>query len=400
YQTAIGDWHPPCYQVFMFGWIRLFGDSELSVRMPSFLLGVSSIPLVYALASRVVERKTALLSSFLLAVSPTHIWYSQEARAYSWLLFFLLLSLIAYLKLKEPVPHQIWFFVYFGSLFACALSHYYLGVYVALFSAICLLERHQHKKAILVMNALILVCIVSWMTFIFTRSGAPTGTGYLRAFTFRALWQLFFTWFLFGDSWGKEWRDWKMLSAQIFFVLIFIYGLSLMMLRKKTNETGNSRNPVWFLFALPVFLLVASYFGFRGYIERSVFVALPFFFIVIAKGVIGITEIQTPKRLGSFGRTSVQALGGVCIIVVTLLNIFTLKEYFRRGEEWTVYKPNPDWRSAAHYLESEINHSNRPSEQLAFFAVVPPLELTYYNSRFRNIWLGMVEGQDVLTGED
>src|SRR5262249_3515057 len=96
YQTAIGDWHPPCYQVFMFGWIRLFGDSELSVRMPSFLLGVSSIPLVYALASRVVERKTALLSSFLLAVSPTHIWYSQEARAYSWLLFFLLLSLIAY----------------------------------------------------------------------------------------------------------------------------------------------------------------------------------------------------------------------------------------------------------------------------------------------------------------
>jgi hypothetical protein len=37
---------------------------------------------------------------------------------------------------------------------------------------------------------------------------------------------------------------------------------------------------------------------------------------------------------------------------------------------------------------------------LAIFAAVPPLELSYYNSRFINIWLGLVEGQDALTGEE
>jgi 4-amino-4-deoxy-L-arabinose transferase-like glycosyltransferase len=399
YQTAIDDRHPPFYHAFMFVWIRLFGDSELSVRMPSFICGIFAILLVYVFASRVVERKTALLASFLLAVSPAHIWYSQEARSYSMLLSFLLLSLFAYLKLKEPAPHRVWFLVYFGSLFSCALTHYYLAVYVILVSMVCLLERHRRKWYILSINFLILVCLAAWIITIFIRTGAPIGGGYLGAFTFRALWRLFFTWFLFGDAWGEQWRHWQMFSAQLFFLTIFVYGLAMALLLKKTK--GNARTLAIYLFAIPVFLLVATYFGFRGYIERSVLVALPFFHIVIAKGIICIADASESIRPGSYARAFVKSLAGACIVVVILLSVFTLKEYFRRDEEWTVYKPNPDWRSAARYLESGINASSDGSSgQLAIFAAVPPLELTYYNSRFINIWLGLVEGQDTLTGEE
>lgn len=401
--TTIDDRHPPFYQAFMFAWIRMFGDSELSVRIPAFLCGILAVLLVHEFASRLVERKTALLASFLLAVSPAHIWYSQEARSYSLLLSFLLLSLIAYLKLKEPAPHWIWFPLYFGSLFSCALTHYYLAVYVVLISAICLLERHRRKRFILAINFLILVCLAAWVIAILVRTGAPIGGGYLGAFSFRALWRLFFTWFLFGDAWGAEWRHWQMFSAQIFFLVIFVYGLALALLRKKANE--NTRYLPLYLFAIPAFLLVASRFGFRGYIERSVLVALPFFYIVIAKGVIGIADFSESIRQRSFGRTFVKSLAGACIVAIILLSAFTLKEYFRRDEEWTVYKPNPDWRSAAHYLENGINASsdrasNRSFGPPAVFATVPPLELTYYNARFINIWLGLVEGQDVLTGEE
>ena len=404
YHTVLDDWHPPFYQAFMFVWIRLFGDSELSVRMPSLLCGISSIFLVYALASEVVGRKTALLTSFLMAVSPAHIWYSQEARPYSLLSFFLLLALVAYLRLKEPEPHRIWFLIYFGSLFSSAMTHYYLGVYVALISVICFLDQHQRKRAILAMNFLILVCLAAWIVTVFALMGVPTGGGYLRAFTFHALWRLFFTWFLFGDSWGAEWRHWEMPSAQIFFLVVFIYGVTLMLLRKPVGQVTNlsyrfsektwgALNLVWFLFALPVFLLVATAFGFRGYVERSMFVALPFFYIVISRGVIGIADAPLSDRFGSFGRTFVKTFGGVCVGVVISLNIFTLKEYFRRDEEWTVYKPNPDWRSTARYLENEISRS---SEQPVIFAVIPPLELTYYNSRFRSVGgnsLGREEAQ-------
>jgi len=401
YYTMIDDKHPPFYQMFMFVWIRLFGDSELSVRTPPLLCGMAAIPLVYAFASKVLERKTALLASFLLAVSPTHIWYSQEARGYSFLLFFLLLSLFAYLKLKETAPRRIWFFVYSVSLFSCAMTHYYLAVYVILISALCVLERHGRKKFILAVNFSILVCLAAWTITIITLTSATAGGGYLSAFSFRALWRLFFNWFLFGDSWGAEWRHWQMFSAQLLFLVIFVYGLALTSLQKartslQKRKDGNARNLALYLFAIPAFLLVASYFGFRGYIERSAFVALPFFFIIIARGVVGVAEASESKRLAPRGQVLIKSLAVACIVIVALLNAFTLKEYFRRGEEWTVYKPNPDWRSAARYLETGINASPEP---LTIFAVVPPLELTYYNSRFINIWLGIGEGQDTFAEE-
>jgi len=187
-----------------------------------------------------------------------------------------------------------------------------------------------------------------------------------------------------------------MFSAQIFFLVILLYGIALLLLQKKTNETESARHLVGYLFALPVFLLAVSFLGFKGYIERSVLVTLPFFYIVIARGSIGVLDAPIPPvsgLLGSFGRTFVKTLGGVCIVVVILLNMFTLKEYFRRNEEWTVYKPNPDWRSTARYLENEISRS---SERPVIFAVIPPLELTYYNPRFKYVWGDALSGEDAL----
>ncbi|MGE0126714.1 MAG: glycosyltransferase family 39 protein [Blastocatellales bacterium] len=399
--VILEDLHPPFYQVFMFGWTQLFGDSELSVRMPPLLFGLASIFLVYVLAAKIADglagRKTALLASFLMAVSPVHMWYSQEARSYSSLLFFLLLSLVAYLKLKEPDARRIWFFVYFGALFSCTLTHFYLAIHVALISMICILEKHQYKKLILAMNTLILACLAAWIATKYVFTGIPPGGGYLGAFNLREFWRLFFTWFLFGDSWGKDWRGWQMLSAQLFFLAVFIYGLTLLLLQKNAKETEGGRKLVWLLFAIPVFLLVASYFGFKGYVERSVFVALPFFYIAIARGVIGIMDIPVSERFGSFGRASVKSLGVACIVIVILLNIFTLKEYFGRDEEWTVYKPNPDWRSTARYLENGLSSSPEP---MAIFAVIQPLELRYYNPRFISRWLGDLEEQNARSEEE
>ena len=187
-----------------------------------------------------------------------------------------------------------------------------------------------------------------------------------------------------------------MFSAQIFFLVSFVYGIALLLLQKKTHESESARDLVGYLFVLPVFLLAVSTFGFKGYIERSVLVALPFFYIVIARGIIGVLDAPIAPRsglLGSFGRTFIKTLGGVCIVVVILLNMFTLKEYFRRNEEWTVYKPNPDWRSTARYLENEISRS---SERPVIFAVIPPLELTYYNPRFKYVWGDALSGEDAL----
>ena len=72
------DVHPPLYPLLILGWIKLFGDSEIAVRLPSLLFGLASLGVMFALARSWFNRRIAFLSTILMALSPVHIWYSQE----------------------------------------------------------------------------------------------------------------------------------------------------------------------------------------------------------------------------------------------------------------------------------------------------------------------------------
>src|SRR5205823_11736234 len=82
FRVLLRDIPPPLYSIFMFAWVRLFGDAEWSIRLPSLLCGLLSLPLSYVIADRCLGRRTAVLSTFLLASSPVHFWYYYDARQY------------------------------------------------------------------------------------------------------------------------------------------------------------------------------------------------------------------------------------------------------------------------------------------------------------------------------
>src|SRR5207237_10048583 len=70
------------YYAILHLWMRL-GDSEFVVRALSALMGIATIPTLYALGTRLFGRRTGLIASTLLALNAFHIQWSQEARAYS-----------------------------------------------------------------------------------------------------------------------------------------------------------------------------------------------------------------------------------------------------------------------------------------------------------------------------
>lgn len=67
-----------------------FSNSDFAARLPAALFGIGSVLLLVLLTRRVCEWPFALLAGLLMALSPFHIYYSQEARPYSIALFFLL----------------------------------------------------------------------------------------------------------------------------------------------------------------------------------------------------------------------------------------------------------------------------------------------------------------------
>ena len=90
----------------------LLGGSEWMLRAPSAIAGVISLVLFYALVAEFFDRKTGLLAALLLAISPFHVWYSQEARMYAIeCMFMLAASLFAVRGLRK---NRWWDWCLFG----------------------------------------------------------------------------------------------------------------------------------------------------------------------------------------------------------------------------------------------------------------------------------------------
>ena len=55
----------------------MFGASVLALRLPSALIGTVTVAAIYLLASELFDRRTAILSSLLTAVSFWHVNFSR-----------------------------------------------------------------------------------------------------------------------------------------------------------------------------------------------------------------------------------------------------------------------------------------------------------------------------------
>ena len=72
--------------------VAVFGDSIAAVRLPAVAFGIGSLVALYWLGSQLLTRAEAIGATALASVSYFHIWFSQNARGYTGLLFFTLVS--------------------------------------------------------------------------------------------------------------------------------------------------------------------------------------------------------------------------------------------------------------------------------------------------------------------
>src|SRR5262245_54174362 len=94
------DQHPPLYYTLLHFWLAL-GDGEAVVRGFSALWGALMLPVMYLIGERVGGRALGLLSALILAISPLHIWFAQQARMYTMLTFFAGVALLCMLRLLD-----------------------------------------------------------------------------------------------------------------------------------------------------------------------------------------------------------------------------------------------------------------------------------------------------------
>ncbi len=91
--TTFGtDNNHPLYSLCAWFSLHAFGESAAALRLPALVFGVASIGMLYVYACRVTTPREALIGTLLLCTSYHHVWFSQNARGYTMLLFFTLAS--------------------------------------------------------------------------------------------------------------------------------------------------------------------------------------------------------------------------------------------------------------------------------------------------------------------
>ncbi|NTV41474.1 MAG: phospholipid carrier-dependent glycosyltransferase, partial [Candidatus Moranbacteria bacterium] len=131
---TINDVHPPFYYIVLKAFAFFFNYSVFGIRLFSAIFGVAAIWALYLLAKEMFNEKVALYAALVATISPFAIQYSQEARMYMMLVFFILIG--AYFFVKSLQLKRKKYFFLWGLFTGLSMLTHYMGI---IFSAVYIL---------------------------------------------------------------------------------------------------------------------------------------------------------------------------------------------------------------------------------------------------------------------
>lgn len=139
---SLTDFKTPIYIYLIIPLIPIFGLNPFTVRFPSFLFSILTIPILYFLIKHFIKKnKLALVATLLLAISPWHILFGRTNFECNVALFFLLAGVLAFYKsFKKP-----WLLIISALMFAIAVPAYHSQRIVAPLMLLALSIRHRKK---------------------------------------------------------------------------------------------------------------------------------------------------------------------------------------------------------------------------------------------------------------
>ena len=166
--------HQPLYSMLARLAYLAGGGSDWSVRVPAVLAGVASLGAIWWFARRVTSTREAMLGALILAVSYHHVWFSQNARGYTLMMFLTVLATSAFLRLIEGDGRPswlVWAYAIFMSLAAythltaalIAIGHALTLLFVTRWNSRDARSRASWSLVALALSALITVCFYAPM---------------------------------------------------------------------------------------------------------------------------------------------------------------------------------------------------------------------------------------------
>lgn len=332
---TIGEFNPP-----LFYWIEhyvlLLGHSEIIVRLVPAIAGALTIPVGWFIGKELKNERLGLFIAGLFAVSPFHIFYSQDARAYTLMLLFISLAIYFYIKLikYEFKFHDFELFAIF-SIFAVYTHFYSLLVTVPLLCFLIWKTKNSYKtifyEICLFFGPMIPLLLVMANLFILRTSSAPTYG--VRGFDIVI--STIMT--VVGNN----------LFMLVIFLMFFITGL--VKYYSSTKDKYHFIPVILFVFGISVFLSDKI-----PMLPRYLIIILPLMFIPLAYSAF----ISKNKELSKI----------VMVFLILCFTLTTIPYYTNYSKE--------DWRG----FSSELSTVTKPGDTIVVMPGYMKVPLDYYYS--------------------
>ena len=322
---ATYDNHPPLHYLLLWAWMSLAGSSELALRFLSVACGIATVALVGWIGRRLFGPIAGLVAAAILALSPFHVWYSQEARSYALLALLASAAMATFILAVERGGRYRW--AALAILDALALyTHYYAAFVLAAqgLTALALVVpslTRRTKDDLAAGRAALLGFLAAavgaaalfspWLVALYMQyQRAPHD--YAPPIGLISVARNIVTTFAVGEvapSLG---------SALVLSLLAFAtLGAFLAAVRPKAGPTGRALIILWLLapIALPFLLATIVHLDLRVAGRMYYIVGLPAYCLLIGRGVAGLGELFVGGKLAAAHGTLLAALVSLALLI-------------------------------------------------------------------------------------
>jgi hypothetical protein len=282
------DKHPFLYFSVLKQWSNLFGSSDFSLRFFSVIFGVISIWLVYKLARLFWDKSTALLAAIFICLSPFHLWYSQEARLFTFSLFLNLSSAYFFIKIIKRNNYINWLCYLFSSLAAIFTS--YFSFLLILAQAVVVFfysKKWVYKVSIFVFSFLAFIFLVVFSDF-YSQICLTLDNFWVPPPDLANFFNTFQV-FLLGYN-----------GFKLFYLLVFLLSLFLII---SSMVVFNDKNKyiyfIFFMLPLSTVFLVSKLVV-PIYLHRNLLMFSPFFYLFLARSIISLNKKKVRVGVSAF----------------------------------------------------------------------------------------------------
>ncbi len=283
---------PPLYYLLIHCWLQFFPENEFWLRAPSALFDVFNIFLVFIAARALLVVPCSIFAALLYAVSPFAIYYAQEARMYSLIIFLLLVSLLLFWRLLSIHWSKFEHLLFALVAIAGCYTHYYYCLFLAALALLgfVVLRREQRKFVIWALTLLIIgVSYLPWLQIVFAlvQSGGQHFRDHLWLVLPYTLFRFIYGYAVFPITQGYKatavaeilGRWWIFLPPVLFFATAFMLGL-----RRGLSNGGRGFLMIWCPPLIVLLMAIGLSLKAPMLSERYLSTLFPFFLLILANG--------------------------------------------------------------------------------------------------------------------